>query len=71
MKDAEDCARYLSELRDDEERGRFQAAVDDFLVRHRDEMSIGKLRAVLADAYLRAAPHDVPGYERILTWASQ
>jgi hypothetical protein len=71
MKDAEDCAHYLSELRDDEERERFQAAVDDFLIRHKDEMSARTLRVHLADAYLRAVPHDVSGYERILTWATQ
>jgi hypothetical protein len=71
MKDAEDCARYLSELRDDEERERFQAAVDDFLMRHKDKVPVRTLRVALADAYRKAAPLDGAGYERILTGTPQ
>jgi hypothetical protein len=65
-KDAEACAYYLTELQGGGERGRFKAAVDDFLVRHKDKgLSVGTLRLILTNAYLTAAPDDADGRQLI------
>ena len=64
--DAAACAYYLAELQRDRDRGRFQAAVDAFLVRHKDKgLPVGTLRQILANAYLTAAPDDPEGRQLI------
>jgi hypothetical protein len=53
-------------LQRDRDRGRFKAAADQFLVRHKDKgLSVGTLRQILANAYLTAAPADSEGRQLI------
>jgi hypothetical protein len=65
-KDAVDCARHLVRLRVDKDWNRFDIAVDNFLIRHKDRLSTGTLRTALADAYLAVASTDDGGRRRIL-----
>jgi hypothetical protein len=65
-KDAGACAYYLAELQRDRDRARFKAAVDDFLMRHKDSgLSVATLRQILANAYLTAVPADSEGQQLI------
>ena len=59
--DARDCALYLKKVRG-EDWTRFQAAVDDFMVRHKDSgQSFQRMRESLEEAYRIAAPEDKEG----------
>ena len=62
MSDVEDCASYLRKTRSTDWK-RFDAAVEDFLARHRSKLA--ERRRELAEAYRVIAPEDSEGLRRI------
>jgi|HubBroStandDraft_5_1064220.scaffolds.fasta_scaffold435979_1 hypothetical protein len=64
MSDMDDCARNLVQMRSDSDWTRFDAGVQDFLMR--DTSNPVQRRRDLADAYHFAAPKDDDGFFRIL-----
>jgi hypothetical protein len=63
--DAADCAKYLCSVRAEAKWDRFDAAVDDFLARHRYSLALSSLRRLLADAFRTCAPLDAEAHHRI------
>ena len=64
MSDMDDCARSLMQMRSDTDWTRFDAAVQEFLMR--DTANAVQRRRDLADAYHFVAPKDDDGFFRIL-----
>jgi len=64
--DSEDCAGYLLTMRGQNDWTRFDAAVDDYLLKHKDGRATSTLRQLLAVAFQAGAPSDKDGFHRIL-----
>jgi hypothetical protein len=65
-KDALGCARYLKSVRSGDDWSRFDAAVGDYLAKHKNGISTSTLRKMLASGFQLLASADKDGINRIL-----